>query len=79
MAVRFERTGCAAARFERTGGRSRRAAFRRIFGCRKLANAYPNEVHRYAAAHDRYTTDMDTPDDYERICRRFAERERITA
>ena len=51
----------------------------RKLGCRKLANAYPNEVHRYAAAHDRYTTDMDTPDDYERICRRFAERERITA
>jgi molybdenum cofactor cytidylyltransferase len=49
----------------------------RKLGCRKLANAYPNEVHRYPAVHDRYTTDMDTPDDYERICRRFAEREQV--
>jgi len=49
----------------------------RKLGCRKLANAYPNEVHRYVAGHDRYTTDMDTPDDYERICRRYAEREQI--
>ena len=51
----------------------------RKLGCRKLANAYPNEVHRHVAAHDRYTTDMDTPDDYERIRRRFAERERVGA
>ena len=51
----------------------------RKLGCRKLANAYPNEVHRYAAAHDRYTTDMDTPDDYARICRRYAEHEQLTA
>ena len=50
----------------------------RKLGCRKLANAYPNEVHRYAANHDRYTTDMDTPDDYARMCRRYAEREQIT-
>jgi molybdenum cofactor cytidylyltransferase len=49
----------------------------RKLGCRKLANAYPNEVHRYAARHDRYTTDMDTPDDYARISRRYAEREGI--
>jgi molybdenum cofactor cytidylyltransferase len=51
----------------------------RKLGCRKLANAYPNEVHRYVAEHDRYTTDMDTPDDYERICLRFAERDRVVA
>ena len=50
----------------------------RKLGCRKLANAYPNEVHRYAASHDRYTTDMDTPDDYARICQRL-HGERITA
>lgn len=49
----------------------------RKLGCRKLANAYPNEVHRYVAAHDRYTIDMDTPADYERICRRYAEREHV--
>jgi molybdenum cofactor cytidylyltransferase len=49
----------------------------RKLGCRKLANAYPDEVQRYAAAHDRYTTDMDTPDDYERICRLYAEHERV--
>ena len=49
----------------------------RKLGCRKLANAYPNEVHRLVAAHDRYTTDMDTPDDYERICRRYADREQV--
>ena len=50
----------------------------RKLGCRKLANAYPNEVHRYAATHDRYTTDMDTPDDYARICRCFALGEHVT-
>ena len=50
----------------------------RKLGCRKLANAYPNEVRRYVAEHDRYTTDMDTPDDYARICRRYAEREGVT-
>jgi molybdenum cofactor cytidylyltransferase len=49
----------------------------RKLGCRKLADAYPNEVHRYAARHDRYTTDMDTPDDYARICRRYGEREGV--
>ena len=54
------------------------AAGDRKLGCRKLANAYPNEVHRYVAAHDRYTTDMDTPDDYARVCRRYAEREGVT-
>jgi molybdenum cofactor cytidylyltransferase len=51
----------------------------RKLGCRKLANAYPDEVHRYAASHDRYTTDMDTPDDYARICERFTRIEQITA
>ena len=43
----------------------------RKLGCRKLANAYPDEVHRFAADHERYTTDMDTPDDYERVRRRL--------
>jgi molybdenum cofactor cytidylyltransferase len=43
----------------------------RKLGCRKLANAYPDELHRVEADHDRYTADMDTPDDYARICRRL--------
>jgi molybdenum cofactor cytidylyltransferase len=50
----------------------------RKLGCRKLANAYPNEVHRFAAGHDRYTIDMDTPDDYARIRRLLAEREQAS-
>ena len=36
----------------------------RHIGCKKLANEYPNDVFRYDAAHDRFTTDLDTPDDY---------------
>jgi CTP:molybdopterin cytidylyltransferase MocA len=51
----------------------------RKLGCRKLANAYPNEVFRFEASHDRYTTDMDTPDDYARICGRLGSGEKITA
>jgi molybdenum cofactor cytidylyltransferase len=51
----------------------------RKLGCRKLANAYPQEVLRYAADHDRYTTDMDTPDDYARISQRLARGEHVVA
>jgi molybdenum cofactor cytidylyltransferase len=43
----------------------------RHIGCKKLANQYPDDVYRHAAAHDRFTTDMDTPEDYARICARL--------
>jgi molybdenum cofactor cytidylyltransferase len=49
----------------------------RKLGCRKLANAYPQETFRFEASHDRYTTDMDTPDDYARICARMGHGEKI--
>ena len=39
----------------------------RHIGCKKLANEYPDDVFRYEASHDRFTTDMDTPDDYARV------------
>lgn len=39
----------------------------RHIGCKKLANEYPNDVFRYEVAHDRYTADMDTPEDYARV------------
>ena len=43
----------------------------RHIGCKKLANEYPNDVFRYDAAHDRFTTDMDTPEDYRRALERL--------
>ncbi|HEX6138826.1 MAG TPA: nucleotidyltransferase family protein [Casimicrobiaceae bacterium] len=43
----------------------------RRIGCRKLANQYPDDVFRYEAAHDRFTTDMDTLDDYARALDRL--------
>jgi molybdenum cofactor cytidylyltransferase len=43
----------------------------RHIGCKKLANEYPNDVFRYNAEHDRFTTDMDTPDDYARVLERL--------
>lgn len=36
-------------------------------GCRKLIAEHPDEVFIHEAAHARYTTDMDTPEDYSRI------------
>lgn len=39
----------------------------RHIGCKKLANEYPDDVYRYEAAHDRFTTDLDTPEDYARL------------
>lgn len=36
-------------------------------GCRKLIADHPQDVVCREFAHDRYTTDMDTPADYERI------------
>lgn len=48
------------------------AAGRRLIGCRKLAQQYPEETWYFEAAHDRYTTDLDTPDDYRRVLQRLA-------
>lgn len=47
------------------------AAGRGLIGCRKLAQQYPEETWYYEAAHDRYTTDLDTPDDYRRALQRL--------
>ncbi len=44
-------------------------------GCRKLIADNPQAVFAYQAAHDRYTVDMDTPNDYERILQRVARNE----
>ena len=43
----------------------------RHIGCKKLANEYPDDVFRYAAAHDRFVGDMDTPEDYARALERL--------
>jgi molybdenum cofactor cytidylyltransferase len=47
------------------------AAGRRLIGCRKLAQQYPEETWYHEADHDRYTTDMDTPEDYRRALERL--------
>lgn len=47
------------------------AAGRRLVGCRKLAQQYPEETWYFEAAHDRYTTDLDTPEDYRRVLQRL--------
>ncbi|HEY0822183.1 MAG TPA: nucleotidyltransferase family protein [Ramlibacter sp.] len=47
------------------------AAGRRLVGCRKLAQQYPEETWYFDAAHDRYTTDLDTPEDYRRLLQRL--------
>jgi molybdenum cofactor cytidylyltransferase len=43
----------------------------RRIGCKKLANQYPDDVFRYEVTHDRFTTDMDTLEDYARIVGRL--------
>lgn len=40
-------------------------------GCRKLIADHPDEVFVHAAEHDRFTTDMDTPEDYAHILTRL--------
>ena len=40
-------------------------------GCRKLIAEHPDEVFIHEAAHDRFTIDMDTPEDYARILARL--------
>jgi molybdenum cofactor cytidylyltransferase len=47
------------------------AAGRRLIGCRKLAREYPQETWYHDAAHDRFTTDMDTPEDYRQVLARL--------
>ena len=47
------------------------AAGRRLIGCRKLAQQYPEETWYFEVAHDRYTTDLDTPEDYRRVLQRL--------
>ncbi|NML48227.1 nucleotidyltransferase family protein [Ramlibacter sp. G-1-2-2] len=47
------------------------AAGRRLIGCRKLAQQYPEETWYHEASHDRFTSDMDTPDDYRRVLSRL--------
>jgi molybdenum cofactor cytidylyltransferase len=47
------------------------AAGRRLIGCRKLAEQYPDETWYHEAAHDRYTTDLDTAEDYQRLLERL--------
>jgi len=51
----------------------------RHIGCKKLANEYPDDVFRYEALHDRYTTDMDTPEDYARNLTRLGAAEGASA
>lgn len=51
----------------------------RRIGCRKLANQYPDDVFRYQAPHDRFTTDLDTPDDYARTLERLGIQDATTA
>jgi molybdenum cofactor cytidylyltransferase len=47
------------------------AAGRRLVGCRKLAQQYPEETWYHEATHDRFTSDLDTPDDYRRLLERL--------
>lgn len=42
-------------------------------GCRKLIAEHPDEVFIHEAAHDRFTVDMDTPEDYARILARLGQ------
>lgn len=46
-------------------------AGQRNLGCRKLIADNPEEVFVYEASHDRFTTDMDTPEDYAHVLSRL--------
>ena len=48
-------------------------------GCRKLIADHPQDVVCHEFDHDRYTTDMDTQDDYARIRARLANKSRPAA
>jgi molybdenum cofactor cytidylyltransferase len=47
------------------------AAGRRLIGCRKLARQYPDETWYHEVQHERFSTDVDTPDDYRRLLARL--------
>jgi molybdenum cofactor cytidylyltransferase len=47
------------------------AAGRRLIGCRKLAEQYPDEAYFHDVTHDRYSIDLDTPADYARVLARL--------
>jgi molybdenum cofactor cytidylyltransferase len=47
------------------------AAGRRLIGCRKLAGQYPDETWYHEVQHERFSTDVDTPDDYRRLLARL--------
>ena len=49
------------------------AAGRRLIGCRRLAQAYPEETFWHEAAHERFTTDCDTPESYQRLLHLLAQ------
>jgi hypothetical protein len=44
----------------------------RHIDCNKAANQYAHGVYRYQADHDRFTTDLDTPEDYVRLLARMS-------
>ena len=50
---------------------------RRNINCRKLIADHPDDVFAYESDHDRFVTDMDTPEDYIRVLDRlgFSRRE----
>ncbi len=43
-------------------------------GCRRLIAEHPDQVVRREFEHDRFVRDMDTPEDYDRICARLRQR-----
>jgi molybdenum cofactor cytidylyltransferase len=47
------------------------AAGRRLIGCRKLAQQYPEETFWYEAGHERFTTDCDTPEAWQQLLERL--------
>lgn len=47
------------------------SAGRRLIGCRKLAEQYPEETWYHEVENDRYAVDMDTPQDYARVLTRL--------
>jgi molybdenum cofactor cytidylyltransferase len=48
------------------------AAGRRLIGCRKLAQQYPDETFWHDVAHARFTTDCDTPEAYRHLLETLA-------
>ena len=44
---------------------------RRNIGCRKLIADHPDEIFAFEIEHDRFVTDMDTPEDYLRVLDRL--------